>query len=524
MTTDLLETEVLIIGCGIAGGTAALTLVDAGVPVTVVTRGQAPAETSNTFWAQGGIIYTGVEDSPNLLVEDVVRAGAGHCYEPAVRLLAEAGPGAVRRVLIERLGVPFDHTGNGDLSLTLEGGHTLPRIIHAADATGQAIEIALLNALRQHPNITLLTGYSAVDLLTPSHHSLNRLRVYESRSCVGAYLLDQANGRVLRCLAKKTVLATGGLGQIFLRTTNPAGARGDGLAMAYRTGVRVINAEFVQFHPTAFYHQAAARFLVTEAVRGAGARLVDGNGTPFMDRYDPVWKDLAPRDIVARSIHREMLLHDVPNVYLDLRSYVPREEILQHFPTLYARSLEFGIDITADLVPVVPAAHYFCGGIWVDLWGQTERQHLYAIGEVACTGVHGANRLASTSLLEGLVWGERAGQHILQALPGQSQPDADEIPSWIDAGNETADPALISQDLSSIKHIMWNYVGLARTAPRLERALRELRQLETEIEQFYRKTRLTDELIGLRNAVRTALIVTAAAWQNKRSMGCHLRE
>ncbi|MEZ4727831.1 MAG: L-aspartate oxidase [Caldilineaceae bacterium] len=523
MTTDLLETEVLILGCGIAGGTTALALADAGVPVTVVTRGKAP-EATNTYWAQGGIIYTAVDDSPDLLVEDVLRAGAGHCYEPAVRLLAEQGPAAVRRVLIDRLGVPFDRTGNGGLSLTLEGGHTLPRIIHATDATGQAIEVALLNALAHHPHITLLTGHTAVDLLTPSHHARNRLHIYEPCSCVGAYLLDQERGQVVRCLAKKTVLATGGLGQIFLRTTNPVGARGDGLAMAYRAGVRIINAEFIQFHPTVFYHQNGARFLISEAVRGAGARLVDGEGNRFMAKYAPDWQDLAPRDIVAQSIHREMLEKDLPNVYLDLASYIPSAQIQAKFPTIYARCLDYGVDITREPAPVVPASHYSCGGIWVDEWGQTDRHHLYAVGEVSCTGVHGANRLASTSLLEGLVWGERAAQHILGALPHTTHFAAAEIPAWVEPGNKTADPALVSQDMSSIKHIMWNYVGLVRTTPRLERALRELNRLETEIEQFYRKIRLTDDLIGLRNAVRTALIVANAAWQNKRSLGCHYRE
>ncbi|MBX3014853.1 MAG: L-aspartate oxidase [Caldilineaceae bacterium] len=523
MTTDLLETDVLILGCGIAGGTTALTLADAGVAVTVVTRGKAP-ETTNTYWAQGGIIYTSHDDSPDLLVEDILRAGAGHCYEPAVRLLAQEGPAAVRRVLLERLNVPFDHTTTGALSLTLEGGHTLPRIVHAADATGKAIEIALLNALAAHPNVTLLTGHTAVDLLTPSHHSRNRLRSYEPRTCVGAYLFDQEEGQAVRCLAKQTVLATGGLGQVFLRTTNPVGARGDGLAMAYRAGVRIINAEFVQFHPTAFYYQNGARFLVSEAVRGAGARLIDAKGKPFMAKYAPEWKDLAPRDVVAQSIHREMLEQDLTNVYLDLASYLAPDQIRAKFPTIYARSLEYGVDITEDPVPVVPASHYSCGGIWVDEWGRTDRQHLYAVGEVSCTGVHGANRLASTSLLEGLVWGERAAQHILATLPVVAAFDAAEIPAWVEPGNETADPALISQDMSSIKHIMWNYVGLVRTAPRLERALRELNRLETEIEQFYRQTRLSDELIGLRNAVRTALLITNAAWQNKRSIGCHYRE
>ena len=520
---EYLETEVLILGSGVAGATTALTLADAGVPVTVVTRA-TQAKDTNTYWAQGGIIYKGVEDSPQLLAEDIERAGAGHCNPVAVRILAENGPSAFERILLDRVNVDFDRQEDGSLSLALEGGHSVPRIAHAADHTGKAIELALLAAIKDHPNVTLLTGHTAVDLLTPSHQGLNRLAVYEPRSCVGAYVFEQKAARVRRILARKTVLATGGLGQIFLRTTNPAGARGDGIAMAWRAGVRIINAEFVQFHPTCFYYRDAARFLISEAVRGAGARLVSADGEPFMQNYAPEWKDLAPRDVVARGIHHEMLANDVSNVYLDLRSYVPREEILSHFPTIYENCLEYGIDITRDLVPVVPAAHYFCGGVWVDDWGLSSHEHLYAVGESSCTGLHGANRLASTSLLEGLVFGERAAMQILETLPDAILHDGNDIQPWQDTGEYDPDPALISQDLSSIKNIMWNYVGLVRTEYRLSRAGRELRQLNLEIERFYRKTRLTDELIGLRNAARTAIVVADAAWQNKRSMGAHYRE
>jgi L-aspartate oxidase len=328
---------------------------------------------------------------------------------------------------------------------------------------------------------------------------------------------------VKRCLARETVLATGGLGQIFLRTSNPSGARGDGLAMAYRAGARVINTEFVQFHPTTFFHQSAPNFLISEAVRGAGARLVHKDGKPFMQRYAPEWKDLAPRDVVARSIHQEMVERDLSHVYLDLRSYIPREEILEHFPTINSSCQAYGIDITRDLVPVVPAAHYTCGGVWVDEWGCSTIRQLYAVGEVSCTGVHGANRLASTSLLEGVVWGYRVADYIHQHMLPQLAIDPDDIPSWQDEGLEVADPALIQQDMSVIKHIMWNYVGLVRTTARLQRALRELRHLETQIESFYRCTRVSDGLIGLRNAVRTAIVVAAAAWENRRSMGAHYR-
>ena len=520
---DWLETEVLIIGSGIAGSVAALQLAEAGVPVTVVTRAQEPQE-SNTYYAQGGIIYRGTDDSPGLLMEDLNRVGAGHCNPRSVAILAEDGPDLVREILIKKVNVPFDRTAAGELELIREAGHSTRRILHATDITGRAIEIALIKALVGRSDITLLTSHTAVDLLTPSHHALNRLEVYEPSSCVGAYLLDQAGERVVRCLAKQTILASGGLGQIFLRTTNPSGARGDGLAMAYRAGARVINSEFIQFHPTTFYYQHASRFLVSEAVRGAGARLVHADGEPFMQKYDPEWKDLAPRDVVARSIHQEMLAHDVSNVFLDLTSYIPAHRIKDHFPTIYQDSLSYGIDITSDLVPVVPAAHYFCGGVWTDEWGRTTIDNLYAAGEVACTGVHGANRLGSASLLEGLVWGKRAARHIQHTLVDQTfHPPAD-IPGWQDPGLERPDPALISQDMSTIKRIMWNYTGLMRTTPRLERAIRELRNLETEIEHFYRATRLTDDLVGLRNAVRAATIVTLAAWENKTSTGCHYRE
>ena len=520
--TDYIETDVLIIGCGIAGSTAALQLADRGVPVTVVTRTVNPRE-SNTYYAQGGIIYRGEKDSPELLAEDISRAGAGHSSPNAVNILASEGPGLVDEILLDKLSVPFDRNSDGELSLAREAFHTHPRIIHATDATGKAIEIALTNAMETHPNITLLTGHTAIDLLTPAHHSRNRLAVYEQHRCVGAYVLDQKSGNVTRCVAKKTVLATGGLGQIYLRSTNPHGSRGDGLSMAYRAGARAINCEFVQFHPTTFHHPLSPHFLISEAVRGDGARLVNADGEPFMQNYDPKWKDLAPRDVVSRSMHEEMLARDVSNLYLDLHSYIPQDQIRKHFPTIYEKCKPYSIDITKDLVPVVPAAHYFCGGVWTDDVGRTTLDNLYAIGEVSCTGIHGANRLASSSLLEGLTWGNRAAKHIHSILNETQAFKVENIPSWKSTGHEPPDPALISQDMTSIKFIMWNYVGLVRSKPRLSRAISELRHLEVEIERFYRRASLDDELIGLRNAVRAAIIVTNAAWENKTSIGCHYR-
>ena len=518
-----METDVLIIGCGIAGGTAALQLADAGVQVTVVTRAPNPTE-SNTYYAQGGIIYQGEDDSVMLLEEDLTRAGAGHSNPQAVEILAEEGPKLVREFLVDKIGVPFDRDGNGELQVIREAAHATPRILHSADTTGRAISDTLIAVLQKHPNVTLLTEHTAVDLLTPAHHARNRLTVYEPLACVGAYLLEQSSGEVIRCIAKNTILATGGLGQIYLRSTNPAGARGDGLAMAYRAGARAINCEFIQFHPTTFHQAQAPHFLISEAVRGAGARLVNVQGQPFMQNYDAEWRDLAPRDVVARSIHQEMVRLDVPNVYLDLVSYIPTAKIRHEFPSIAAECLAHGVDITRDLVPVVPGAHYFCGGVWVDMWGRTSVTNLYAVGEVACTGLHGANRLGSASLLEGLVWGDRAARDILSHVAHQTLHAPADIPEWQNTGREAADPVLIGQDMRSIQQLMWNYVGLVRTTNRMRRAIRELRHLQIEIEDFYRSTQLTDGLLGLRNAIQAAIIVTHAAWANKSSMGCHYRQ
>lgn len=520
--TNLCESEVLIIGCGIAGGTAALRLAEKGIQVTVVTRNKDPLE-SNTYYAQGGIIYKGHDDSPDLLAEDIYRAGDGLSNPKAVSLLTTEGPRLVKEILIDKIQVEFDRTENGDLSLAREASHSVPRILHVKDTTGQSIEKSLIASLQKHPNIRWLPSFTAIDLLTPSHHSLNRLDIYEKLSCVGAYLLDQNSNKVVRCLAKKTILATGGLGQIFLRTSNPSWARGDGVAMAYRAGARIINSEYIQFHPTTFHHKEAPHFLISEAVRGAGARLVNSDRKPFMQKYDPEWKDLAPRDVVARSIHQEMLEHGVANVYLDLNSYMSTTEIKDKFPSIYQYCVSYGIDPAKEPIPVVPAAHYFCGGIWVDEWGRSTVDNLYAVGEVSCTGLHGANRLASSSLLEGLVWGSRSAEQISRTIKDCRGPDSTDYPAWQNSSLEEPDPALINQDMSSIRNIMWNYVGLVRTTPRLARALRELRRLENEIVQFYRKSRLTDDLIGLRNAIRTAIVITLAAWENKQSRGCHFR-
>ncbi len=520
---EVIRTDVLIIGSGIGGCIPALLLADNGYDVVVITRAPDPLET-NTYYAQGGIIYKGDDDTPEALVKDIMRAGAGLSLQQSAKLLAHLGPSLVESLLINKYNVPFTCYDSGDLQLSLEGGHSLPRVIHANDTTGKAIEETLIHEVCKHPGIKLLPNATAIDLLTLSHHAKNRLLVYEPETCVGAYVLDRTNQKVLRCIAQNTILATGGVGDIFSRSTNPPGARGDGIAMAARTNARIINAEYMQFHPTTFEHKDSPPFLISEAVRGAGARLVYSNGEPFIQRYEPEWKDLAPRDIVARSIVKEMLDKDLPHVYLDLRSNIPGNEIKERFPNIYRHCLQYGIDITSDLVPVVPAAHYFCGGVWTDEWGRTTINGLYASGEVSCTGVHGANRLASTSLLEGLVWGYQTAQHITENSKGNRSFDPDEIPPWQDTGTELPDPALIQQDMNVIRNIMWNYVGLVRTTRRLGRALRELRHLHTEIENFYQISKVTDGLIGLRNAVEAGIIIAHAAWKNKKSIGCHYRE
>ena len=519
-----MKTDVLIIGCGIAGGTAALKLADAGKQVILITRAEHSYE-SNTHYAQGGIIYTGNDDTPEFLTKDILLAGDGYNNIEHLKILAEEGPRLVKEILIDYLGVPFDKEATGNLSVIKEGAHSRKRILHSADTTGRVIEKSLIQKIKSHKNIKLLTEHTAVDLITPSHHSIDVQNKYSSQSCVGAYVLDQRSNEIHRYLAKNTVLATGGLGRIFLQTSNPEGSRGDGLAMAYRAGARVMNCEFVQFHPTTFYSQFAPNFLISEAVRGAGARLTNENGIPFMEKYAKEWKDLAPRDEVARSIHLEMLENEKPNVFLDLKSYISKDKIKNHFPEIYTQVKNYGVDISKDLVPIVPAAHYFCGGVWVDKHGETNINNLYAIGEVSCTGVHGANRIGSSSLLEGLTWGHRAAQNIKNKIDAQLLFPDKHIPAWEFASEgELPDVALIKQDMSAVQHLMWNYVGLIRTTERLERAFSELRNLEIEIERFYRSARVTDSLIGLRNAVRSAIIVTSASLSNKNSIGCHYRE
>ncbi len=519
-------TDVLIIGAGISGATAALKLAqNPRRKIILITREQDPGE-SNTRYAQGGIIDRGSDDSADLLMKDILAAGGGASLPSSARILAEEGPVLLKDILVKMAGIRFDHSSHGDLEYGQEAAHSRRRIVHVGDGTGKAISAGLMEAVQRMPNIEMLTNATAVDLITYPHHSRDPLDTYKPITCHGAYVFDRFGKAIHRTLAAATVLATGGLGRIYRNTTNPLGARGDGLAMAHRARALILNAEYVQFHPTALSVPGAEGFLISEAVRGEGGILLTPRGKPFMGKYSPDWKDLAPRDVVARAIHTEMEDNGYSYVLLDIASRMPSKKIKSRFPNIYAECLRVGIDIAREPIPVVPAAHYFCGGVAVDEWGRNNIANLYAVGEVSCTGLHGSNRLASTSLLEGLVWGARAAMDIEAKLNAGSMhiPTRDEIPAWDESGlTKDADPALIQGDMQTIQNIMWHYVGLIRSGDRLSRAIRELRHLQNEIETFYRRTKLSDGLIGLRNAVEVALIVALAARHNRQSRGCHFR-
>ena len=514
------KTDILVIGSGIAGCAAARAAARKGADVLLMTR-DSSLEESNTFYAQGGIIFRGDNDAPEKLAADIVLAGAGLCYEPAVRVLSEEGPRCVQEVLIDELQVPFDvvDESTDEYDLTAEAAHSVRRILHYKDVTGRAIETAFLRALAKNPRIRILTNATAVDLLTLSHHSLNPIDTYHPPTCIGAHVLINETGVVDTVFAKETILATGGLGRVFLHTTNPPGSRGDGIAMAYRAGARCINMQYVQFHPTTLFHPSG-RFLISESLRGEGARLIGPRGEEFMKRFHPMGS-LAPRDVVARGIHQWMIESGEPCALLDISHKSP-DWIQSRFPGIYEKCKSLGIDITREPIPVVPAAHYSCGGVSVDALGRSNVARLRAAGEVACTGVHGANRLASTSLLEGLVWGTRAGSDAAENILKTTDHYFPEIAPWV-YEREAVDPALIAQDWLTIQQTMWNYVGLVRTTKRLDRAHEILRELHLEIERFYDKAAISDSLIGLRNGVQTGLAILLAAMECRESRGCHYR-
>lgn len=525
----MIETDILILGAGIAGCTAAIRAADRGAKVVLVAKDVLGE--SNTGWAQGGIIGSVPEgangekrDSPELLASDIEAAGAGLCNPEAVRQLAEQGPPLCHEFLWERLKVPFDQDASGEPDPTAEAAHSVPRIYHAKDATGLAIQRALSAAVRDHEGITVLEGRVLVDLLTNPHHSRDPRHVYDPITVWGAYLFDAATGAVELCQAKRTLLATGGLGYLYLHTTNPAGATGDGLAAAYRANARIVNCEYVQFHPTSLYIPGKPRTLLTEALRGEGAHLVNRKGQRFMEMYAPDHMELAPRDVVSRAIFQEMAATGEPCVYLDLRPVAARLDLETHFPNILAACRTEELEPTRQPVPVVPAAHYFCGGVLVDLDGRTSLPGLFAAGEVACTGVHGANRLASTSLLEGLLWGHRAADAMVADAAPMDLPGAEAFAPWTPPEHaEATDPLLIEQDWNLIRTTLWNYAGIVRTRARLEQAREDVGYLYHRIDRFYRQAKLTRSLLELRSGIICARLILKAASLNKESRGCHYR-
>lgn len=524
-----LTTDALIIGSGIAGAITALTLADLGVETTIISSGEE-LTAGNTWLAQGGIVFQSAEDDPKILEKDILTAGWNHNYGRAVRHLARRGPEVLQEVLIDKYKVPFEHRDAGDWYLTKEGGHSIARILYCADHTGKNIMDVLAQALLDAPNIRFLTRRTAVDLLTTKHHAGHLDYKYSlNNQCVGAYVYNEGLKQVETILSRFTVLATGGLGQVYLHTTNTRGSIGSGLAMAQRAGAMLMNCEYVQFHPTAMFggsKRGERRFLVSEAVRGEGARLVNGAGEQFMPRHD-ARADLAPRDIVTRAIMDEMLKSGDDCVYLDVANNVDCD-IRERFPTISERCSEIGIDICREPIPVVPAAHYFCGGVLTDNAGRTSLDRLYAAGETSCTGVHGANRLASTSLLEGMLWGYETANDIATRIANKksrlTKKLADSIPCWESPGNiENEDPALIAQDWATIRNTMWNYVGIARSKYRLGRAFTDLRTLSKNLQDFYKKTPVSKPLIDLFHGCQTAYIITLAALRNRETRGCHYR-
>jgi L-aspartate oxidase len=503
------STDYLVIGSGIAGLSFALRAARHG-EVTVVTK--RSSDDAATSWAQGGVAAVlGPEDSFQKHIEDTKTAGAGLCHDATVDLCVRDAPDAIR--WLSELGATFSTTTGGDLDLGREGGHSERRVVHAGDITGREIQRALLAALREHPNIRLLEWHMGVDLIMLSSFGGPEV-------CVGAYILDESRGVVDTVVARATVLATGGAGKVYLYTSNPDVATGDGIAMAFRAGAEVANMEFFQFHPTVFYEPKAKSFLLSEALRGEGATLRLPDGEAFMARHHALG-DLAPRDVVARAIDFEMKRTGSEHVLLDI-THQPADFVRSRFPNIHAACKGYGVDITTNPIPVVPAAHYLCGGVTTDLTGRSTLPGLWVLGEAACTGLHGANRLASNSLLEGLVLARRAADRlggIIAELRGAPLP---EVPEWQTGSAVQSDEAVVvSHNWDELRRLMWNYVGIVRSDARLRRAARRVALLEQEIREYYWKHLVTRDLLELRNIATVAELVISSAASRRESRGLH---
>ena len=510
--TKFHQHDVLIIGGGAAGLSLALRLAK-HASIAIIRKGQG--NDGSTYYAQGGIsAVLSDEDSFDEHIADTFEAGAGLCDPETVRFVVEHGPDNIR--WLQQLGVPFstEQTASGarELHLTREGGHGHRRVIHAADRTGKAMSNTLLTHAKHEASIEFFENHIAVDLITARKQGLDQDR------CLGAYILNQKSDHIETFKARTVVLATGGASKVYLYTSNPDGSTGDGIAMAWRAGCRIGNLEFNQFHPTCLYHPEAKSFLISEAVRGEGGKLLLPNGKRFMQHFDER-AELAPRDIVARAIDHEMKRLGEPCVYLDISHRSPAF-IASHFPTIHARCLELGIDITKEPIPVVPAAHYTCGGIETDINGRTDLTGLYAIGETAHTGLHGANRMASNSLLECLVFAESASKHIVEALQ-ESEVDV-KIKPWDESRvTDSDEEVVVSHNWDELRRFMWDYVGIVRTDKRLERALRRINLLQHEIHEYYSNFRITSDLIELRNLAVVAELIVRCAMERKESRGLH---